>query len=367
MASKVYFTDLHTKHGHNLLTKFENLFKKAGIDELSFENKFTAIKIHFGETGNLAYIRPNYTKVLSDYIRSKKGRPFLTDCNTLYPGSRKNALEHLDTAYQNGFNPFVTGCNVIIADGLKGTDEALIKIDLKHVKEAKIGHAIADADIIISLNHFKGHVSTGMGGAIKNIGMGSGSRAGKMEMHSAGKPQVNGDKCRGCFTCIKSCAHDAISEVNGKAYINHDYCTGCGRCIGSCLFDAIRPSHDETNEILSEKMAEYTYAVLKDKQHFHISFVTDISPYCDCHSFNDVPIVDDIGIFASFDPVALDKACADAVNEGIVIKGSLLDKNKKMKDNLTTVNPSTDWIHALQYASDIGLGSMQYDLIKLDK
>lgn len=367
MKSKVFFTNLHTGHGQNLLTKFEKLIMKAGIDNLSFENKFTAIKVHFGEPGNLAYIRPNYTKVLSDYVKSKKGRPFLTDCNTLYPGKRKNALEHLDTAYQNGFNPFVTGCNVIIGDGLKGTDETLVKIDMKHVKEAKIGHAIADSDIIISLNHFKGHVATGIGGAIKNIGMGCGSRAGKMEMHSSGKPTVITEKCRSCFTCLKSCAHDAIHEINGKAFINHTHCVGCGRCIGSCLFDAITPASDETNTILSEKIAEYTYAVLNGKQHFHISFVIDVSPYCDCHNFNDLPIVDDIGIFASSDPVALDKACADAVNEGRVIKGSMLEKNKKLKDYITTVNPKTNWIHSLEYACEIGLGSLEYDLISLDK
>ena len=367
MKSKVFFTNLHTGHGQNLLTKFEKLIIKAGIDNLSFENKFTAIKVHFGEPGNLAYIRPNYTKVLSDYVKSKKGRPFLTDCNTLYPGKRKNALEHLDTAYQNGFNPFVTGCNVIIGDGLKGTDETLVKIDMKHVKEAKIGHAIADADIIISLNHFKGHVATGIGGAIKNIGMGCGSRAGKMEMHSSGKPTVITEKCRSCFTCLKSCAHDAIHEINGKAFINHTHCVGCGRCIGSCLFDAITPASDETNTILSEKIAEYTYAVLNGKQHFHISFVIDVSPYCDCHNFNDLPIVDDIGIFASSDPVALDKACADAVNQGRVVTGSMLEKNRKQKDYITTVNPKTDWIHSLEYAFEIGLGSLEYDLISLDK
>jgi len=367
MKSKVFFTNLHTGHGQNLLTKFEKLIIKAGIDNLSFENKFTAIKVHFGEPGNLAYIRPNYTKVLSDYVKSKKGRPFLTDCNTLYPGKRKNALEHLDTAYQNGFNPFVTGCNVIIGDGLKGTDETLVKIDMKHVKEAKIGHAIADADIIISLNHFKGHVATGIGGAIKNIGMGCGSRAGKMEMHSSGKPTVLTEKCRSCFTCFKSCAHDAIHEIDRKAYINHTHCVGCGRCIGSCLFDAITPASDETNTILSEKIAEYTYAVLNGKQHFHISFVIDVSPYCDCHNFNDLPIVDDIGIFASSDPVALDKACADAVNQGRVVTGSMLEKNRKQKDYITTVNPKTDWIHSLEYAFEIGLGSLEYDLISLDK
>ena len=189
--SKVYFTNLRTREGHNLLQKLEQLVKEAGIEQIDFENKFTAIKIHFGEIGNLAYLRPNYSRVLVDLVKAHGGKPFLTDCNTLYVGQRKNALDHMDTAYQNGYNPFATGCHVIIADGLKGTDEELVPISGEYVKEAKIGRAIMDADVFISLNHFKGHEATGFGGALKNIGMGCGSRAGKMEMHSSEKPFVD--------------------------------------------------------------------------------------------------------------------------------------------------------------------------------
>ncbi|MFA7672691.1 MAG: DUF362 domain-containing protein [Clostridia bacterium] len=367
MASKVYFTNLNTGHGANLLTKFEKLITQAGMDDIGFDNKFIAVKVHFGEPGNMSYLRPNYAKVLCDHIKALKGRPFLTDCNTLYPGSRKNALEHIDTAYTNGYNPFATGCHVIIGDGLKGTDETLVKINGKNVKEAKIGHAIMDADVVISLNHFKGHVALGIGGAIKNIGMGCGSRAGKMEMHSAGKPHVVTSKCKGCFTCMNGCAQNAISAVNKKAFIDLGKCVGCGRCIGMCQFDAIEAANDETLQILSEKIAEYAFAVLNGRPNFHISFVMDISPYCDCHNFNDIPIVNDIGIFASFDPVALDKACADAVNAGEQVDGSILAKNKKSTDNITSVNPRTDWKICLKYAEEIGLGSMEYELIKLDK
>lgn len=166
----------------------------------------------------------------------------MTDCNTLYVGGRKNALDHIDTAYLNGFSPFSTGCHVIIADGLKGTDEVLVPVSGgKYVKEAKIGRAVMDADVFISLTHFKGHEITGFGGALKNIGMGCGSRAGKMEMHSAGKPYVIQEQCVGCRVCAKSCAHDAISFTDKKANINHSLCAGCGRCIGVCHRDAIKP------------------------------------------------------------------------------------------------------------------------------
>jgi len=263
--SNVYFTNMRTTLNENLLQKLERLVKKAGmLEQIDFHNKFTAIKIHFGEPGNLAYLRPNYAKVLVDLIKAQGGRVFLTDCNTLYVGRRKNALDHLDAAYENGYNPFTTGCHVIIADGLKGTDETLVPVDGQYVKEAKIGRALMDADIVISLTHFKGHESTGFGGALKNIGMGGGSRAGKMEMHSAGKPHVEQDVCIGCGMCKKNCAHSAITIENRKASIDHSKCVGCGRCIGACPTDAVSPDYDEANDILNCKIAEYSLAVLKD-------------------------------------------------------------------------------------------------------
>ena len=181
--SKVYFSDMRALPGTNLQEKLYNLIKAAGIADIDFGGKFTAIKIHFGEPGNLAFLRPNWAKTVADTVKELGGKPFLTDCNTLYVGRRKNALEHLESAYENGYSPFSTGCHIIIADGLKGTDEVKVPVNGEYVKEAKIGTAIMDADIFISLNHFKGHEATGFGGAIKNIGMGCGSRAGKMEQH----------------------------------------------------------------------------------------------------------------------------------------------------------------------------------------
>ena len=191
-TSKVYFTDLRAKSGDNLLNKLQRLIKTAGIGDIDFQDKYVAIKMHFGEPGNLAFLRPNYAKAVADVVKELGGKPFLTDCNTLYVGGRKNALDHLDSANLNGFNPMTTGCQILIADGLKGTDEALVPVEGgTYVKEAKIGRAVMDADIVISLNHFKGHEAAGFGGALKNLGMGCGSRAGKMEMHSAGKPHVD--------------------------------------------------------------------------------------------------------------------------------------------------------------------------------
>ena len=250
--SKVYFANFRATVRENIQQKLVRLMKTAGMDAIDFNNKYVAVKIHFGEPGNLAYLRPNYAKTVVDFEKILGGKPFLTDCNTLYVGGRKNALDHLDSAYVNGFSPFSTGCHVIIADGLKGTDEALVPVEGgTYVKEAKIGRAGMDADIVISLNHFKGHEAAGFGGAIKNLGMGCGSRAGKMEMHSAGKPHVSERKCIGCGQCTKVCAHDAITIADRKASIDHNKCVGCGRCIGVCPMDAVKPASDESNDIMN--------------------------------------------------------------------------------------------------------------------
>ena len=369
--AKVYFTDFRALPGTNLQKKLEKLMKKAGIENIDFENKFVAIKIHFGEPGNLAYLRPNYAKTVVDVVKKLGGKPFLTDCNTLYVGQRKNALDHLEAAYENGFSPFSTGCHVIIGDGLKGTDDIEVPVEGgEYVKTAKIGRAIMDADIFISLNHFKGHEAAGFGGALKNIGMGCGSRAGKMEQHRSGKPSVDIEKCKKCHLCAKNCAHGAISfDENGKAHIVHNKCVGSGRCLGACNFDAIYNNNSHANELLNKKMAEYSKAVLDGRPNFHINLVLDISPYCDCHAENDVPILPDIGMFASFDPVALDQACADACNAQQPIPGSKLDENMHSKDfedhhdHFKNTTPLSEWKSCLEHAEIFGLGTRQYEII----
>ena len=371
--SKVYFTDFRARPGYNLLQKLQRLIKEAGINNIDFENKYVAIKIHFGEPGNLAYLRPNYSKAVADVVKELGGKPFLTDCNTLYVGGRKNAIDHIDAAYQNGFTPYSTGCHVIIADGLKGTDESYIDIDGEYVKTAKIGRAIMDADIVISLNHFKGHELAGFGGAIKNIGMGCGSRAGKMEMHSNGKPSVYAPKCKKCKQCKKICAHSAISyDEEGIAHIDHSKCVGCGRCIGICNFDAVKSASDATSDILNMKMVEYALAVVKDRPQFHISLICDVSPNCDCHAENDAPIVPNIGMLASFDMVALDKACIDLVNKQSAFeKSAITDNLKKYNldkfkfDNLAMNHPSTNWKSQIEHAEKLGLGNSEYELIEI--
>ncbi len=370
--SKVYFSNMRATANLNLLQKLERLIKKAGIAGIDFKGKYTAIKVHFGEPGNLAYLRPNYAKVVVDVVKELGGKVFLTDCNTLYVGRRKDALEHLDAAYENGYNPFTTGCQIIIGDGLKGTDEAYVPVPGGEcVKEAKIGRAVMDADIVISLNHFKGHELAGFGGALKNIGMGCGSRAGKMEMHSDGKPMVETEVCVGCGACVKICAHQAITITGKKAKIDHNRCVGCGRCIGTCHFDAIVAAWDEPSEMMNKKIAEYSLAVLNGRPHFHISLVIDVAPFCDCHAENDAPIIPDIGMFASFDPVALDMACADMANQAPAVANSYLGEQlqrhtpKDRHDHFNATHPETNWRVCVEHAEKLGIGTRSYELIEM--
>lgn len=368
----VYFMDFRTKVGVSQLTKLRKLILAAGFKQLDMDGKFVAIKMHFGELGNLAFLRPNYAKVVAELCKESGGKPFLTDCNTLYVGSRKNALEHLDCAAENGFSVASAGCHVIIADGLRGTDEVEVPVkNGEYIEKAKIGKAVMDADIVISLSHFKGHEATGFGGALKNIGMGCGSRAGKMDQHKSGKPEITAKACVGCRRCGRECAFGAISYPDKIAVIDHEKCTGCGRCLAVCAFDAIRNPNDSTNELLDRKMAEYAQAVCQDRPHFHVSLVQDISPYCDCHGENDAPILPDIGMFASFDPVAMDQACVDACLAAEPLPNSMLGDHllagEHQHDHFSNTHPSTaGWAATLEQAEKIGLGTRQYELKKLN-
>lgn len=372
--SKVYYTDFRAKLGEGLPLKLQRLIRTAGIDQIDMEGKFVAIKMHFGELGNLGFLRPNYARAVADVVKSLGGKPFLTDCNTLYPGSRKNALEHLYCAWENGFTPMTVGCPILIGDGLKGTDDVEVPVEGgEYVKAAKIGRAVMDADIFISLSHFKGHETTGFGGAIKNIGMGCGSRAGKKEQHSNGKPVINADACRGCKRCLHECANNGLhfDEATRKMQVVTENCVGCGRCVGACNFDAIAFANDAAAKELNCRMAEYTKAVIDGRPGFHISLVMDISPNCDCHPENDAPILPDIGMFCSFDPLALDQACVDACLRQQPLPGSQLYDNMHKEgfcdhhDHFENSTPESEYKTCLEHAAKIGIGSREYELIEM--
>jgi uncharacterized Fe-S center protein len=370
-SSKVWFTNLRANSSRNLLKKLEILVNKAGIGKIDFQRKIVAIKIHFGEPGNLAYLRPNYAACIVKCLKSKEAIPFLTDCNTLYYGRRSNAPSHLEAAFENGYNPLVTGCPVIIADGIKGTDFREIEINLELCAAAKIGTAIADADIIITMSHFKGHEMTGFGGALKNLGMGCASVGGKLFLHSGASPRIYEKNCTGCRICEKNCAHDAVHVGRDKiAHIDYEKCVGCGQCVAVCQYDSAQVVWQNASDLVCKRVAEYSYAVLKDKPSFHINFIMDVSPDCDCYGFNDYPLVPDIGIAASSDPVALDKASADLVNAAPALPGSRIHGNHnhsdlRGEDKFRLTHPDTFWQTGLEHAEKIGLGNTSYELINI--
>ena len=373
--AKVYFTDFRTPYGGDTMPgKLKKLIRKAGIAQLNLEGQFVAIKIHFGELGNVSYLRPNYARAVVDVVKELGGKPFLTDCNTLYPGSRKNALDHLYCAWENGFTPLTVGCPILIGDGLKGTDDIEVPVQGgEYVKNAKIGRAVMDADVIISLTHFKGHETTGFGGALKNLGMGCGSRAGKKEQHNNGKAYVQQELCRGCRRCMRECANDGLvfDAESRKMHVDKEHCVGCGRCVGACNFDAIDFEDPNSNQMLNYRIAEYAKAVVDGRPQFHISMVMDISPNCDCHEENDAPILPDVGMFASFDPLALDQACVDACLKCEPLPNSQLGEHLRdphfedHHDHFTNSTPESEWQSCLSHAEKIGLGTRAYELIKL--
>jgi len=371
MNPKVYYTDFRCRTDEGPAEKLTRLIKKAGISTIDMKGKFVAIKMHFGELGNMSYLRPNYARAVVRVIKELGGKPFLTDCNTMYPGSRKNAIEHLYCAWENGFTPMTVDCPVIIGDGLKGTDDIAVPVSGgEYIKEAKIGRAIMDADIFISLTHFKGHEMTGFGGTIKNIGMGCGSRAGKTDQHCNGKPIIYADRCIGCKACSKECANNGLifDEEAKKMTVDYENCTGCSRCIGACNFDAIDFSQNAAVKELNCRMAEYTKAVVDGRPNFHISLICDVSPVCDCHAGNDAPILPDVGMFASFDPLALDQACVDACLKQAPLPNSQLTDEMSnphfhdKHDHFDNTNPNAEYKTCLAHAEKIRLGKREYKL-----
>ncbi len=372
MSAKVYYASTRAnKEGESMLEKLYDLFYQAGFDELIEKDDLIGIKQHFGEAGNTAFIRPIYARKLVEAIREADGNPFLTDANTLYERERANSVDHLNTAYANGFSPATVQAPVIIADGMTGRAYEKIKIDLDTFDEVKIGTEICHANGMVSLAHFKGHDLTAFGGTIKNIGMGLGSRSGKQMMHSTVKPSINEENCTKCLECVKFCPEDCIVINKDESYIIEEKCIGCGECVISCNYDAINIIWEASSSGVQERMVEFTYGVLKalDEKAGFINFVTDVTPDCDCPSWSDQPIIPDQGIIAGKDPVAVEQASLDLVTEAEVLPNSELgDKAGEAagKNKFKLLYPKSDGgIRQLKYAEEIGLGTRDYDLVEI--
>ncbi len=370
MAAKVYFADLRTSVRRNLFAKLRDLLARMEPETSIRKNTLTAIKVHFGEEGNAAFIRPIFLRPVVDLVRELGGKPFVTDSNTLYVGTRSDAVSHLQTAARHGFTLTVLDAPVIIADGLRGNSAATVPIGKKHFAEVKIALEIAHADAMIVMSHFKGHELPGFGGALKNLGMGCACREGKLQQHANISPKVTRKRCVGCGECVRICPAGAITLAapGNKAVIDSEKCVGCGECIVACPQQAVAIRWNETIPAFQEKMIEYAYGagVGKRDRLLFVNFVVQVSPACDCYAHNDLPVVPDLGLLASRDPVALDQACADLVNAAPGVPGSALgEETAAGTDKFRVLYPEIDWEIQLRYAEEIGLGSREYELEKL--
>lgn len=368
MKSNVYFIDLRATAKENLVAKLARLLDTAGLSQTIKQRDLVAVKLHFGEQGNTAFIRPVFIRKIVESIKNIGAVPFLTDANTLYAGTRSDSVHHLSTAIQNGFAYAVVDAPIVIADGLRGKSETAVTVNQKNFKKVYIGSDIMEADALISVAHFKGHELSGFGGAIKNVGMGCASRRGKLAQHSTVAPEVIEEKCVGCGDCMEHCSQNALSLEKEKAVLDAKKCIGCGECIIICPNDAIQIQWNQDIPVFLENMVEYTMGVLKNKadKTLFVNFITDISPACDCYGHNDAPIVRNIGIVASTDPVAIDQASVDLVNREQALPESCLTKNiEKGEDKFKGIYPNVDWTIQLDYAQSLGLGSRNYNLNKI--
>lgn len=369
MSSPVHFADTRSGNRENLFAKLSRLLAAAGLDGIVARGDLVALKVHFGEKGGHAYIRPTFLRRIVDEVKALQGKPFLTDSCTLYPGQRKEAVSALTCGIENGFAYAVAGAPLVMCDGVRGHDSRRIAVAGEILQSVDIASGILEADVLIAVSHFKCHELTGIGGALKNLGMGCSSREGKLEQHSNVAPKVAEQFCSACAACLKACSHEAIAFLEGKAHIDPERCVGCGRCITVCEEKAIQIHWNEQAPLVMKKMAEYASGALHGKagKTLFVNFVTQVSPACDCFGHSDAPIVADQGILVSSDPVALDQACADLVNAAPGLPGTALAGGSEPGgDKFRGVHPAIDWEIQLEHAEKLGLGRRTYELVRLE-
>lgn len=365
MASKVFFADTRASQKEGLLEKVSALFERAGLRDCIAEGDLVAVKVHFGELGNTAFLSPVFVRQVVEDIKAGGGKPFLTDSNTLYRGHRQNAVDHIENAIANGFGYSTVGAPVLIADGLWGRDQRAIALERgTHCQEVKIGSAVVDADALVVLTHFKGHMAMGFGGVFKNVGMGLGSRSAKQVMHSDLTPEVDADACTRCGDCVKWCPVDAI-ELAPTAVIDQDTCIGCGECTATCRFGAIAIKWDSDEASIQERVVEHFAGVVAGKEGKvgYMTFVLDVTPDCDCWRFSDAPVIADIGVLASTDPVAIERAALDLVNAAPPLAGARLEGSTE-PDKFEAMH-GVDTEHLFRHAVALGLGESDYELVRI--
>jgi len=370
MPSQVFFMDLRASVKEPNFQKFQRLLEALSVKDIIRRKKkrpLIGVKLHFGEQGNTSFIRPIYVRRVVDHLWEAGGRPFLTDANTVYVGTRAEAVNHLTTAIENGFAYAVVRAPLIIADGLTGKAEVEVQINREQFQKVYLAEAIMEAEALVVLSHFKLHELSGFGGALKNLGMGCASRKGKLSQHSNISPKVSGKKCTGCGECVIHCAQEAIriNPETEKAVIDPTRCVGCAECLLVCSYGNIQIQWNESIPVFLKKMMESAYGVVKDRQDrvVFVNFLTQVSPACDCYGHNDLPVVGDLGILASRDPVAIDQACVDLVIQSPGRLGSALKELAPGRDKFKDIYPQVDWPLQLEYAERLGLGAREYELV----
>ena len=368
MVSDVYFSSLRASGpDESKASRVRQLFSAAGFGGLIGEGDLTAVKLHFGERGNDTYVSPVFIRQVVDMVLESGGRPFLTDTATLYGGSRKNAVEHLLTAIEHGFDYSGAGAPLVIADGLRGGNYVAVEIGKRHLQTVKIAGDVAAADSMMVASHFKGHGMAGFSGAIKNLGMGCAPPLGKADQHFASKPAVAMERCIGCGRCVQVCPKSALFLEEGRARIDPEKCVGCGACLGLCREGALDLDWEKM-PIFVERVVEYAFGAVRaigGKVGF-FNFVIDVTPDCDCVPWSDAPIVPDVGILASKDPVAIDAASLDLVNGQRGLANSALKSHfDEGEEKFLGVWPKVDGRVQIRYGEEIGLGSSKYRLIEI--
>ncbi|RLF24108.1 MAG: 4Fe-4S ferredoxin [Thermoprotei archaeon] len=365
--SKVYMVKFDWK-ATNIMRRIQDLLNAAKVNEMIGEGEIIAIKVHLGERGNFRHPRPQIIRSVVDYVKKHGGKPFVTDTTTLYAGYRGDAVDYLETAAMNGFTMGTINAPVIIADGLRGRDAVEVKVG-GELGKVDVAAAIAEADAMIVISHVKFHLSFGFGGALKNLAMGCTARATKFAMHSTSKPTVDVDRCTGCRLCERHCRWEAIRVIEGKARIDYEKCVGCGDCLAICRSGAITIPWDRTDRIqrLAAQAAKGVLMTFEKNKVFYINLLMEVTRYCDCGTFLESPVIPDIGILGSYDPVAIDQASMDLINAmpGYLFKEGRYEFVKPGEDKAKLYYPELNWWVILEEAERLGLGSRKYEIVTI--
>lgn len=356
MKSRVFFIPVsETDQTGVVEEKIRRLLTQSRVLDCVSQGDTAAVKIHFGEEGNTGFVKPVYARAVCEAVSGRGGRPRLAETNTLYKGRRTDSGEHLVLAAEHGFTEQDVGAPIVIPDDSLPENVVDVPIGRRLVKTAKIVRFFAEADAIVGLSHFKGHLMTGFGGALKNLGMGCAARVGKLMQHSDISPIVHRSSCTGCGECVKVCPVTAIRLENKKSVIDGDICIGCATCIAVCPFSAIDVQWESGGDTMPEKMVEYTEAVMRGKKEkaAFLNFAIKITKECDCLAKDDPRVCPDIGILASRDPVSVDQASFDLIKQACG------------RDIFKELHPKRDGMRQLRYAEELGLGSREYELIRL--